>query len=116
MSNYRSLEIWQNGCQFAKEVYISTSGWNDYGLRDQVTRSAVSISSNIAEGSERESDADFARFLRIAKGSCAECQTQLIIARLVGMLDKEKFEDLEQKAVMLSKGIGALVRYLKKKP
>jgi four helix bundle protein len=62
----------------------------NYGLKDQMQRSAISIPSNIAEGAERDSDGDFIRFLRISKGSCGELRTQLYISeRVQKALDQE---------------------------
>jgi four helix bundle protein len=114
MSNYRELDIWEESCFFAKRIYETVETWKDFGLRDQMTRSAVSIASNIAEGSERESDADFVRFLRIAKGSSAECRTQLKIAHMSGKIGNCQFRELDSSAITLNKRIGALIRYLRK--
>jgi four helix bundle protein len=113
MSRYRKLEVWKDSCLFAKEVYEAVQSWKDYGLRDQITRSAVSIASNIAEGSDRGSDADFARFLRISKASCEECRTQLHIAHLVGHISFESYESLDNSASSISNRIGSLIKYLK---
>ena len=113
MANYRELEIWEEGCQFAKRIYEVSRRFKDFGLKDQMTRSAVSIPSNIAEGSERESDPDFIRFLRIAKGSCAECRTQLRIAHMIGELGTETHVEMDKAAESIIKRIGSLIRYLK---
>ena len=115
MSNYRKLEIWVDACDFAALVYANFSGLKDYGFKDQITRSAVSVASNIAEGAERDSDVEFARYLRIAKGSCAECRTRLIIAHRTGYLHANKLDELESQATSLNKRMGALIRYLKSK-
>ncbi len=100
----------------AKEVYQATDGMRDFGLRNQVTRAAVSIASNIAEGSERESKAEFIRFLRIAKASCEECRTQLYIADMVGYMPHDRFSEIDKLAHSVSKRIGALIKYLKSSP
>ena len=78
-TTFEDLEVWKRGCQPAVDVCVSTHAMKNYGLKDQMQRSAISIPSNIAEGSERDSDGDFIRFLRISKGSCGELRTQLYI-------------------------------------
>lgn len=81
--SFEDLEVWKRGCRLAVDVCVGTHGWRNFGLRDQLQRSAISIPSNIAEGSERDSEGDFKRFLRISKGSCGELRTQLYIAKRV---------------------------------
>ena len=75
--SFEELEVWKRACQLAVMVYQTLQGCNDFGIRDQMQRAAVSIPSNIAEGCER-SDKDFARFLRIAQGfGCRDSDTSL---------------------------------------
>ena len=96
--NFKELRVWQEAKKLAIDVYkVTRSGKlsRDYGLRDQIQRSAVSIPSNIAEGYERNSDKEFVRFLMIAKGSIAELRTQLEICMEIGYLDDEVFNTLE---------------------
>ena len=83
---------------------------SDFGLRDQIRRAAVSISSNIAEGDERGTNKEAVRFLCIAKGSLAELQTQLIIAQEIGYIDSVILKDLDERCQMLGKMIGALIK------
>ena len=75
-ASFEKLEVWQRACRLAVAVYKVMTGCPDYGLKDQMTRAAVSIASNIAEGAERQSAKEFVRFLYIAKGSAAELRTQ----------------------------------------
>lgn len=89
-TTFEDLEVWKRGCQLAVDVCVATHSSKNYGLKDQMQRSAVSIPSNIAEGAERDSDGDFIRFLRISKGSCGELRTQLYISERV-----QKALDLE---------------------
>ena len=89
MVGFESLEVWKEGCRLAVDVYKTLENCQDYGLRDQMRRAAVSIPSNIAEGAERQSTKEFIKFLYIAKGSCAELRTQLYIASKVGTLSGE---------------------------
>lgn len=81
ITKFEDLIIWQKGVEMAVLVYDLFKNSKDFGFRDQVQRSSVSISSNIAEGYDRQSNNEFIRFLRIAKASCAELRTQLIIAQ-----------------------------------
>jgi four helix bundle protein len=85
-TSFEELEVWKRGCRVAVEIYEMMKDCRDFGLKDQITRSAVSIASNIAEGAERDSKPEFIRFLNIAKGSAAELRTQLYIAQRIGTL------------------------------
>lgn len=85
--NYEKLVVWQKSMDLVQEVYILSEKFPKtelYGLTNQIRRSAVSIPSNIAEGSHRKTDNDFQQFLCIASGSAAELQTQIKIARRLG--------------------------------
>ncbi len=73
---FEEMDIWKRSAWLSAELYKHFSQTKDYGFRDQITRSGLSIPSNITEGSERGSDKDFARFLQYAKGSCGELRTQ----------------------------------------
>ncbi len=96
MHNLKELKIWQHSIELASNIYRITKMFPKeelYGLVSQIRRSAVSISSNIAEGAGRNSDKEFIYFLSIAHGSSFELQTQLIIAGNLGMISEI---DLEQ--------------------
>ena len=89
ITNYKDLIVWQKGIDVAEQCYRLTKSFPKeeiYGLTSQIRRSAVSISSNIAEGYGRRSTAEYIRFLNIAQGSCNELETQLIIAQRIGCL------------------------------
>lgn len=110
------IEVWKRGCRLAVEIYKLTGQGQfgkDLGLRDQLRRAAVSISSNIAEGYERESSAEFKRFLLIAKGSCGEIRTQLYIAQALEYLSKSEAEQIIKECVEISSMISGLIRHLK---
>jgi four helix bundle protein len=84
MKNFKQLKVWKQGMGIVKQVYTISRFLPDeerYGLRSQMTRAAVSIPSNIAEGSSRQSDPDYRRFLEISLGSSFELETQLLIVK-----------------------------------
>ncbi|MDA8137964.1 MAG: four helix bundle protein [Desulfobacteraceae bacterium] len=85
-SSFEDLEVWKRAKKLAVELFLSLKDCKAYGLKDQMTRSAVSVASNIAEGAERGTSPEFIRFLRIAKGSAAELRTQLSIASEAGLI------------------------------
>jgi len=118
ISSFEELEVWKEGCDLAVQIYkLSREGKlaRDYGLRDQMTRSAVSIPSNIAEGKERETVPELIRYLYIAKGSTGELQTQMYLAWQIGYVDKGTSYNLIQQIKVLSKKIGSFIQYLRKK-
>lgn len=83
MHRFKELEIWKRSRLFCSEIYKLTSNFPEsekFGLTNQLRRATVSIASNIAEGSSRNSNKDFSRFLEITLGSCYEIETQLLIA------------------------------------
>ncbi|MDA7881599.1 four helix bundle protein [Akkermansiaceae bacterium] len=83
IQTFEDLEVWKRSSQLAVDAFISVHDLKDFTLKDQISRCSLSIPSNIAEGYERDSDQDTIRFLRIAKGSCAELRTQLYIAQKI---------------------------------
>lgn len=88
MDALQNLVVWRRACRFAVDVYRLLSDCRDYGFKDQLGRSALSIASNIAEGYERESARERAHFLKIARGSAAEAWTQLLIGMEAGFVNK----------------------------
>src|SRR4051812_29219823 len=88
---FRDLIAWQRGMELAREVYASTQRMPEterFGLPNQIRRAAVSIPSNIAEGHARQSRLDYLKFLRVARGSLAELQTQVELAMSLKMIQK----------------------------
>lgn len=85
--NFRDLEIWEKGMEIVKGTYEATSRLprqEIFGLSSQMRRSAVSIPSNIAEGFNRFHDKEYRHFLYVTLGSCAELETQIEIATMLG--------------------------------
>jgi four helix bundle protein len=111
MFRFEKLDAWQMAIELAERVYKVTSQFPDnerFGLTSQMRRSAVSISSNIAEGSGRSSDADFARFLEIAYGSLMEIVSQSAIAKVQGFLKHGEHEELYEAAERLARVLSGL--------
>lgn len=103
MRDFRKLSVWQNGIKIVKLAYRLSEKLppeEKFGLKSQITRAAVSIPSNIAEGSSRNSETEFKRFLEIAMGSLFELETHLILAQ---ELDFIRFDELEITFDMLEK-------------
>jgi four helix bundle protein len=110
----RKLDAWRRASRFAVNVYELTQDSKQYAYRDQVTRSALSIASNIAEGYERDTPKDRIRFLYTAKGSCAECWTQLMIGSEANLIDPERAKPLIQEAYELTQMIRGLILRLQR--
>ena len=116
---FKELIVWQKARDLAVELYKITGQGafkKDYGLRDQIRRSAVSVPSNIAEGDERDTDKDAIRFFYMAKGSLAELRTQMDIANRVKYVVEEIFQDFEEKAGIIGKMLGSLIKARSKNP
>ena len=107
---FEDLEVWKRSARLASELYKATAGLKDWGFRDQLTRAGLSISSNIAEGYERDSHRDCARFLSIAKGSCGEVRSQLYIGLDVGYIDATKGKAWIRECKEISRMLSALIR------
>ena len=117
MGKFEELKVWQRGVELAIDVYKTvkeTDLAKDFGLRDQIQRSSVSISSNIAEGDELDSQKQSIRFFYIAKGSCAELYTQILIAEKVGYISKPKSNKLKTECKEISNMLGKLISIRKR--
>jgi four helix bundle protein len=112
-SSFEELEVWKKSCSLTVKLYNLLRDCRDYGLKDQMLRSSVSIPSNISEGSERNSIQDFGRFLNIAKGSAAELRTQVYIAQDVNIFSNSDATELIQELKSISKMLQALHNSLK---
>jgi len=85
---FEDLEVWKRSAGLSAEVYNELCKLKDFGFKDQITRSGLSIPSNIAEGIDRNSDKETINFLSYAKGSCAELRTQVYIGMKIGYIKK----------------------------
>ncbi len=117
-TNFRELKVWERAIDIAERVYLVSSKFprdEVYGLTSQVRRAVGSISFNIAEGSGRGTNKDFANFVSIALGSLREVQSQLILAFRLGYLDKEKLDELDGELEELARMLHGFRRYLRNK-
>ena len=89
MHSFEKLTVWKRSCRLTVNLYKILKDCKDYGFKDQMTRAAVSIPSNIAEGYERRSPKEYLQFLSIAKGSSGELRTQLYIASELDIINRE---------------------------
>jgi four helix bundle protein len=101
MRDFRKIEAWQLADDLAVAVYEATKAFPKeevYGITSQIRRAVTSVAANIVEGASRESAKDYAHFLQIARGSLAETQYFLHLARRLAYLDQELAAELEQAA------------------
>jgi four helix bundle protein len=115
IERFEDIEGWQLGRELAKLVYSATNTGlfaKDFGLRNQIQAAAGSIMHNIAEGFDAGSNLEFIRFLRYAKRSCTEVQSELYVALDQRYVTKTEFENLYEMARLTRSKIGALIRYL----
>ncbi len=82
------LDVWKSSCRLSVEVYRYFAECKDFGFKDQITRSSLSVASNTAEGIEKESNKEKVRFIEIARGSTAELITQIYIGIEIGYIEK----------------------------
>jgi len=105
MGNFKKLNVWQEAISLCEEVYLLTQNESyskDFELRNQTRRSAISVPSNIAEGEESGSNKQSVRYFNIAKGSCAELLTQLIIANRINYISEKQFMSMEERCNKIS--------------
>jgi four helix bundle protein len=116
MHDFKKMKVWQKARELAKSIYIATSNFPKeeiFGLTSQIRRSAVSIASNIAEGSGRNSDGEFINFLGIANGSSFELETQLMIALDLGYISDSESVALQQDLIEIQKMLFTFISKLK---
>ncbi|WP_199118412.1 four helix bundle protein [Pedobacter sp. ASV28] len=111
MHNFRQLQIWKEGMEMAKQVYLLLAKFpssEKFGMISQISRCAVSVPSNIAEGYK-----EFAHFLSIALGSLFELETQLLLAIELEIISKNEIEPIIESVIQLEKKISAFKKTLK---
>jgi len=118
MSEYKhfeDMEVWQDAHNLAVSVYQDFSTIKDYSFCDQIKRAAVSISNNIAEGAERTTPTEFARFLDISKGSAGEVQSMYRLAQKLDFVEESLATQRCAQCKSISKQLGGFAKYLRKK-
>lgn len=118
VKGYRELNVWQRSLDLADHIYSLTEHYPKtelYGLAQQIRRCAVSVPSNIAEGSARNSSADFIRFLHISKGSLAELNTQLLLSGRRNYISQADYEKIEKEIAEIDNMLFGLIRSIKTK-
>ena len=118
VEKFEDLFVWHKAFELSREIYRITKNESfsrDWGLKDQIQRAAVSVMSNIAEGFERYSNADFATFLAIARGACAEVKSQLYPAKSLDYISEADFKKLHELCSLLPGSIGKLRNSMDKK-
>ena len=116
IERFEDIESWKRARLVTKKIYELSSGGDfsrDYGLKDQIRRSSVSVMSNIAEGFERDGNKEFINFLSIAKGSCGEARSQLYVALDQNFISTADFENTYDHLSQTSRMIGGFMNYLR---
>ena len=114
MNSFEDLDVWKRACRLAISTYKLLDACQDKGLFSQMTRAAVSVPSNIAEGAERHTNKEFINFLYIAKGSVAELRTQFYLASRLELVNIDEAKKLISEAKELSSMLQGLITSVKK--
>jgi four helix bundle protein len=115
IEHFEDLKIWKDAAAISVSIIkISMTGplSKDFGIRDQIRRSALSISSNIAEGFEYNNNKEFIRFLKYSKGSAGELRSQLYIAFSAELIEREIYEAYKKELLEMSRQISGFIKYL----
>lgn len=110
--SFKNLEVWKRSARLSAQLYRVLSELRDYGFRDQMTRSGLSIASNIAEGYGRGGRKEIAQFLRYAKGSAAELETQIYVGMEAGYIQREQGKIWAAEAKELQAMLAGLIKTL----
>lgn len=118
IQSYKDLDAWKLSIRMTRFVYRASEKFpadERFGLTSQIRRASVSVASNIAEGWGRGSTSDYARFLRMARGSLYEVETQCVIARELGFMSEEIYEATDEVVSECGRVLGGLLRSIEKK-
>jgi len=110
VTRFESLDAWQRSAALSVNVFRELNELRDFGFGDQITRSSLSISSNIAEGFERASQKEIANFLNYAKGSAGELRSQIYVGIKIGYIENETGKAWLKEANKISKMLYALIK------
>ena len=109
MNALHGLSVWNKACELAVQSCSAVRDCGDRNFRDEITRASLSVPSSIAEGYERDSNKQFAHYLRIAKDSCAELRTQLYIAAQLELITLQKSTELMQDSMEITRMLRGLI-------
>ena len=112
---FEDLLVWQEAMKLAGDIYSNLKNCQDYRLRDQMQKSAVSIASNIAEGFERKSNKEYIYFLYVALGSCGELRTQIYLAKHIKLFELTLGDNLIYRTKKISSMLFSLIQTRKKR-
>ena len=107
---FEDLEVWKRAARLSADIYKQLRDLKDFGFKDQITRSGLSVPSNIAEGFERESQKECLTFLSYAKGSCGELRSQIYIGMEIGYIEQEIGKKWLVEATEISSMISGLMK------
>jgi len=107
---FEDLEVWKRARQLCTNIYRELKDLKDFGFRDQITRSGLSVPSNIAEGFERNFQKECITFLSYAKGSCGELRTQIYIGMDIDYISQEKGTYWIKETTVISNMLGGLIK------
>ncbi len=109
---FEDMDVWKRASRLSVSIYRELAGLKDYGFKDQITRSSLSISSNIAEGFGRASDKEKRNFLNYARGSCSELRAQAYIGIEIGYVSKNTGRQWVAESERVSAMLTVLMKYL----
>ncbi len=115
VKKFEDLDVWKESMRLVIEIFKSLENCNEFGLKNQIQRSAVSIPSNISEGYDRATNKEYIQYLYIARGSCGELRTQLYIAKEIGVLKIDMVDGFIQTTKKLSAMLYNLIKVRKEK-
>lgn len=108
--SFRNLDVWKKAVELSVSVYAMSATLKDYGFRDQITRSSLSVPSNIAEGYNRQTIKETIQFLYIARGSCSELETQILIGIRIGYFSEQKGNELIEQSLEIARMLYGLIQ------
>ena len=112
IERFEDISAWQKARELTVAIYGQFRDCRDYGFKDQIQRAAVSVMNNIAEGFERRSNMEFKHFLYVAKGSCGEVRSMLLLAKEISFLKETEFETLHASAESISRMLSNFIKKL----
>ncbi|MGL2986166.1 four helix bundle protein [Flavobacterium sp. RSSA_27] len=116
--SFEEFEVYQKGILLAKKIFQIANKKEfekEFGFKDQIKRAVISITNNIAEGSEYNNNKQLIRYLKISKGSCAEVRSMLVLSRELGFCTQTEIEESYKISVEISQNLSNFIKYLSTK-